>query len=656
MTKQKTTKKTLLTSVLSLVLCMAMLIGTTFAWFTDNVTSGGNIIKSGSLKVTMDWAEGDEDPTTATWADASKGAIFNSELWEPGYVEAKHIKVSNVGTLALSYQLRVVANGVVSKLGDVIDVYFFDNATKLTRENVTTGTHLGTLTDIFGTKKNLANMVCGDLLAEQDRVVTIAFKMRESAGNEYQNLSIGTDFSVELTAIQHTYENDSFSNQYDAKALSAAVPAAFVRELDDKNVSATLGIGGEVLAYELDAAYQFEPTQSYEELMKSEYKYYLADFVVSADRDVPANSIALAGYYDAWCQYNNDNWVALVNNGLDIKAGDEIYLVDSLNVGVHYKDICQYGNDGIGFRCGIKDLTGENAGTTVTVKLCLFETTADPNGSSASYEKTDAEPIVIGEFKYTFYPQDSVSNTDELMEAIKNAEDGDVIALGAGTYENVKLSGKIAENLTLLGTEGAVVKGIACDLPSFTTNSELKGLTLKNVAFEGKGFYFENLKNSAPWGFVENLTMDACSFKGNNLDDVLGNRLFDVGGDSTGSHQFIDLKITNCTVDTAMQGIRVGSLRGECEISGNNIANIKHNAITIRSTQQGIVLVEGNEISNGGDRAFRVGVNSATIKYVNNVIINCGDAEDGSNFKANTLGEVQFEGNTVDGVAWNPLG
>ena len=62
MNNKKSTKRTLVSSVLSLVLCMAMLVGTTFAWFTDSVTSNGNIIKSGSLKVQMDWAEGDEDP------------------------------------------------------------------------------------------------------------------------------------------------------------------------------------------------------------------------------------------------------------------------------------------------------------------------------------------------------------------------------------------------------------------------------------------------------------------------------------------------------------------------------------------------------------------------------------------------------------------
>ena len=109
MTKTKTTKRALLSSVIALLVCFTMLIGTTFAWFTDSVTSAGNIIKSGTLDVEMHWAEGTKDPNAVdtAWTDASAGAIFNNDKWEPGYVEVRHIKISNVGTLALKYQLHI---------------------------------------------------------------------------------------------------------------------------------------------------------------------------------------------------------------------------------------------------------------------------------------------------------------------------------------------------------------------------------------------------------------------------------------------------------------------------------------------------------------------------------------------------------------------
>ena len=124
MTNLKTTKRALLSSVVALLVCFSMLLGTTFAWFTDSVTSANNIIKAGNLDVEMYWAKGNEDPDAdaTVWTDASTGAIFNNDKWEPGYVEVRHIKISNVGTLALKYQLHIFANGDVSDLADVIDV------------------------------------------------------------------------------------------------------------------------------------------------------------------------------------------------------------------------------------------------------------------------------------------------------------------------------------------------------------------------------------------------------------------------------------------------------------------------------------------------------------------------------------------------------
>jgi len=218
MKKTKSTKRSLLMSILSLLMCVSMLIGSTFAWFTDSVTSTGNIIKSGTLDVEMYWAKGNEDPnaTATVWADASKGAIFNNDKWEPGYTEVRHIKISNVGTLALKYQLHILANGDVSKLADAIDVYFVDPAVQVSDRTALDGVEpVGTLTEVLA---GMPGNVSGDLNAGDSNVVTLALKMRESAGNEYQGLEIGSDFVIQLLATQDTVESDSFDNQYDANA------------------------------------------------------------------------------------------------------------------------------------------------------------------------------------------------------------------------------------------------------------------------------------------------------------------------------------------------------------------------------------------------------------------------------------------------------
>lgn len=226
MTNTKNTKRALLSSVLALFLCFAMLLGTTYAWFSDSVTSANNIIKSGTLNVEMYYADGSKavpaDDSTE-WKNAQGVAIYTAnQLWEPGYTDAKHIKISNEGTLALKYQLAIIPTGEVSKLAEVIDVYLYhtdgvlENAAQVaTRDDVDETMYVGTLAHVIST-----GIVQGNLDANTDYTTTIVLKMRENAENEYQNLSIGGDFTIQLIATQYTAEGDSFGTDYDADAWS----------------------------------------------------------------------------------------------------------------------------------------------------------------------------------------------------------------------------------------------------------------------------------------------------------------------------------------------------------------------------------------------------------------------------------------------------
>ena len=220
MTNTKSTKGALLTSSISILLCVAMLLGTTFAWFTDSATSSGNIIKAGNLDVTLHYADGTKAVPavdSTEWKDASTEAIFNYENWEPGYVDVKHIKIANVGSLALKYQVAIVSNGKVSKLSDVIDVYYADPAVRVAeRTDLTDSNKIGTLTEVLA---NMPNTAYGELKEGEFHTITLALKMQESAGNDYKNLSIGSDFKVVVSATQLDAELDSFGDGYDKDAL-----------------------------------------------------------------------------------------------------------------------------------------------------------------------------------------------------------------------------------------------------------------------------------------------------------------------------------------------------------------------------------------------------------------------------------------------------
>ena len=224
MTTKHSIKRQLIASILCFCLCFTSLIGTTFAWFTDEVTSSGNIIQTGTLEVEMHWANGGEAVPTdkSGWTNAASGEMFNYTKWEPGYTEAKHIKISNVGTLALKYQLRIVSSSELTKLADVIDVYYYDTATAVTRDSLSESDRLGTLAEVIDAShsKALFKTVRGSLESGKETTLTLVLKMREGAGNEYQGLYLNGGFSIQLLAAQYTSdtEKDSWDNMYDEDA------------------------------------------------------------------------------------------------------------------------------------------------------------------------------------------------------------------------------------------------------------------------------------------------------------------------------------------------------------------------------------------------------------------------------------------------------
>ena len=213
--KKYSTKKALLASVLSLLLCVSMLIGTTFAWFTDSVTSNGNKIQSGTLNIDMSVM--DETGTYQSVKENSD-AIFDYTLWEPGYTVWRNIKVSTTGNLALKYEMNIVLNGERSILADVIDVYYAASEIDKPADRSLTGlTRLGTICEVLD---GATGALISDTLipgTNTEDYATIVLKMQESANNDYQGKTIG-EFDINLFATQYTYEEDSFDEKYDAAA------------------------------------------------------------------------------------------------------------------------------------------------------------------------------------------------------------------------------------------------------------------------------------------------------------------------------------------------------------------------------------------------------------------------------------------------------
>ena len=108
MTNTKSTKRALFTSVVALILCFSMLLGTTYAWFTDSVESATNVIAAGNLDIELYHTDSKINrdkvgPTTVLFDDVTPA------LWEPNAIAYEKFEVANEGTLALKYQFNLNA-------------------------------------------------------------------------------------------------------------------------------------------------------------------------------------------------------------------------------------------------------------------------------------------------------------------------------------------------------------------------------------------------------------------------------------------------------------------------------------------------------------------------------------------------------------------
>lgn len=227
------TKRALLTSVLALVLSLAMLAGSTFAWFTDTASTGVNRIVSGNLDVGLEyWGVGEDGKKTWLTAENSEDLFDKNALWEPGYTQIIYLKVKNNGNLALTYAMQITpvhetvgvnVDGEEFKLSDYIKFGWTaftvdgDGApVALDREAAQTGVGGGAQ---LGT--TLHRQAAKPMKASAEELVALVAWMPENVGNEanYSTVQPTIELSLKVLATQAAVESDSFNNTYDEDAV-----------------------------------------------------------------------------------------------------------------------------------------------------------------------------------------------------------------------------------------------------------------------------------------------------------------------------------------------------------------------------------------------------------------------------------------------------
>ena len=223
-TNKNSVRRSLIVSATALVLTVAMLIGTTFAWFTDSVTSGRNKIQAGNLDVELEYSK-----DFNTWNTVTENAkLFeDSETWEPGHTDVVYLRVSNAGTLALDYTL---AMNIVKEVGstNVNDKPFkLSQYIKYGVKEVSAAyaDRKAAVNDVDATATNIATgtLKAEQLLKNQTKTFALVVYMPgETTGNEANHKTSEAapyiELGIDLRAVQSQHEEDSFGNTYDATA------------------------------------------------------------------------------------------------------------------------------------------------------------------------------------------------------------------------------------------------------------------------------------------------------------------------------------------------------------------------------------------------------------------------------------------------------
>ena len=532
--RNNSTKKSLKASVLSLMLCIAMLIGTTFAWFTDSITNTGNKIEAGNLDIAVEkW-----DKAQNNYVDIGKKALFNYNKWEPGYTAIQALKVVNNGTLALKYQVDFIAategndNG---KLAQSIDVYYKENANAAEgMANALTGfTKAGTLADFLNKKDGAWT---GTLNANGNADYTmIALHMPESVGNDVQKLNSGY-FDIVIRATQNTHETDGFgSDQYDK---DAKLPWD--------------GYSKEEITPNTDGNYDIASPANLA---------WLADELTKGNTDFKGKSITLENDIDM----NNKDWnpIVLGANDTGITFEGNGKTIKNLKV-----DDVAKGENGVtdGYGGGfIRQATGK-----VTIKDLKFDNVTVAPGKNYSFNKVcNVVGIVMG-YSYGETLFENVHVTNSTVEGFGKVG----VMLGMGADPGIKVTFKdcVSKNNTIKA--GYNAGGLAGNIQrkNGVDNTVISNCTVEGNTF--KPYYGENK-------YID-LSNQTVAFTENDLSNgtpapkTIGGKHWIEGGAYWGAYAKYYVSYGSSSYDAPIttEGAHKGVPIANSEICINNISDI----------------------------------------------------------------------------------
>ena len=640
MTNTKNTKRALLASVMALLLCFSMLLSTTFAWFTDSVTSGNNIIQSGNLDIELEYWNGTD------WADVKDASdILTNTLWEPGVTEVAYLRVANAGSLVLKYQFGInILNEIEGKnqknetfkLSDYIMFGVVEGVSgKDNPYSTDDAGRTAAIAAVTDAKKISAGYTKASTMKPDEELYLALVVYMPTDTNDVANHN-GTDIpqidlgiNVFATQVEADLETDSFGPDYDKDA------SAFVSSVDElKDAIANVKDGGTV--YVNDGTYNINsqltiPGKSVNivgvgenaviHMTDTRVNYNKIFYIYgSADgEDVTVNisnvtlTADIATKSDIWIRTDGPNGEK-VNGNVTVNLDkvtcasiicDNNYVDgDTVDLKIANSNVKKVALDASPFNGnGLNTYTNLTYNATRIDSITISSLVEDLTHITIN----GVNPTATGEQQTLTY----VDTAEELQSALDNAVDGDVIVLGADITGDVMATQKPDVKITVDGN-GHEFNGV------FTVNGKsaayaTAAITIQNVNFNAEGISKDasiRFGGDNSMRYVANVTVKDCTFTGNLADEKVGIKSY-TGGDknititgctATGMHSLAQLyvtegvTITGCEIDNSKSGISVRSstnvLISDCNINttvygiradgGSCTQTIKNNTITAK--------------------------------------------------------------------------
>lgn len=265
MNESTKTKKALRGSLLALFLCIVLLIGTTFAWFTDTASTGVNKIQAGNLDVELEYST-----DCATWKTANETTqmFADNVLWEPGHTEVVYLRVKNAGNLALKYNIATNSYDMERGKNAAGDFFYIDKYLKIgtAQTNTAFANREAAIAAIADTEKTIAKEtpISKDWTVlkagEKSTPTAVVLYMPTTVGNEANNVQSWRKPSLKglglvVNATQATVESDSFNNTYDENAATTLSTVSY--SSGQHNITGKIQANGSFGAVQAEGTAQF---------------------------------------------------------------------------------------------------------------------------------------------------------------------------------------------------------------------------------------------------------------------------------------------------------------------------------------------------------------------------------------------------------------